>query len=119
MSEEEQPIPVEQGLTVEGASSLLVYLTRSLVRNGQSQVTVRHAPVRDQEFKLTVQVPAGELGKVVGRGGRTANAIRTVVGAFVQRGGLHPQIEFTDGRPGGRGRRGGPRREDRGGRRSG
>lgn len=116
---EEQPIPVEQGLAVEGASSLLVYLTRALVRNGQDQVTVRHTPVTGNEFKASVQVPAGELGKVVGKGGRTANAIRTVVGAFAQRSGLNPQIEFTDGRPNGRGRRGGPRREDRGGRRSG
>jgi predicted RNA-binding protein YlqC (UPF0109 family) len=114
---EEQPVPVEQGLTVEGASSLLVYLTRALVRTGQDQVTVRHTPVVGDELKMSVQVPAGELGKVVGKGGRTANAIRTVVGAFAQRGKLSTQIEFTDGRPGGRGRRG-PRREDRGGRRS-
>lgn len=109
----------------EYISSLVGYLSRSLVRGGQDQITVRHAEgAHEGEVKVTVTVPQGELGKVIGRGGRTATAIRTIVGAAAQRSGLSAQVEFSDGRPGGGrgrpsrggnngGRRGGPRRDDR------
>jgi predicted RNA-binding protein YlqC (UPF0109 family) len=110
----------------EYISSLVGYLSRSLVRNGQDQITVRHSSgAHEGEVKVSVTVPQGELGKVIGRGGRTATAIRTIVGAAAQRSGLSAQVEFSDGRPGGgrggrpsRGgnggnRRGGPRRDDR------
>ncbi|WP_276945291.1 KH domain-containing protein [Ferrimicrobium acidiphilum] len=109
----------------EHISSLVGYLSRSLVRGGKDQITVRHATgAHDGEIKVTVTVPQGELGKVIGRGGRTATAIRTIVGAAAQRSGLSAQVEFSDGRPGGGrgrpsrggnggGRRGGPRRDDR------
>ncbi|WP_298211146.1 KH domain-containing protein [Ferrimicrobium sp.] len=109
----------------EYISSLVGYLSRSLVRGGQDQITVRHTEgAHEGEVKVTVTVPQGELGKVIGRGGRTATAIRTIVGAAAQRSGLSAQVEFSDGRPGGGrgrpsrggnsgGRRGGPRRDDR------
>ncbi len=121
----EEPVAPSAGLTAERASSLLVFVTRSLVRDGKDQVTVRHNPPADSSFQLTVTVPPGELGKVIGRGGRTANSIRTLIGAMAARSGMTAQIEFTDGRrparsprPGNSGpRRGGGRRDDRGGRR--
>ncbi len=121
----EEPVNPAAGLAVERASSLLVFVTRSLVRDGKEQVTVRHNPPSDSTIQLTVTVPPGELGKVIGRGGRTANSIRTLVGAMAARSGMNTQIEFTDGRRPARSprsghsgpRRGGGRRDDRGGRR--
>ncbi|MHB8190516.1 MAG: KH domain-containing protein [Ferrimicrobium sp.] len=101
----------------ERLSSLLTYLTRKLVRD-EGQVVVRSAQNAHGELQMTVTVPPGELGKVIGRGGRTANSIRTVVAAMAIRSGVSTQVEFTDGKKGPRsprpgGNRSGPRREGR------
>ncbi|HTG48432.1 MAG TPA: KH domain-containing protein [Actinomycetota bacterium] len=44
----------------------------------------------------TVQVGPGELGKVIGRGGRTAKAIRTVVRAAATRQHVAVRVDFED-----------------------
>ena len=44
----------------------------------------------------TVQVGSGELGKVIGRGGRTAKAIRTVVRAAATRQHVSVRVDFED-----------------------
>ena len=43
-----------------------------------------------------VTVGPGELGKVIGRGGRTAKAIRTVVRAAASRQRLAVRVDFED-----------------------
>lgn len=43
---------------------------------------------------LEVRVHPEDLGKVIGRGGRTATAFRTVISALAGRG--RPQIDFVD-----------------------
>jgi len=43
-----------------------------------------------------VTVAPGELGKVIGRGGRTAKAIRTVVRAAASRQNLAARVDFED-----------------------
>ncbi|HJX07706.1 MAG TPA: KH domain-containing protein [Actinomycetota bacterium] len=43
-----------------------------------------------------VTVGPGELGKVIGRGGRTAKAIRTVVRAAASRQRLSARVDFED-----------------------
>ncbi len=43
---------------------------------------------------LQVQVHPDDLGKVIGRRGRTANALRTVVGAVSDRGAV--RVDFVD-----------------------
>ncbi|MGZ4499752.1 MAG: KH domain-containing protein, partial [Nocardioidaceae bacterium] len=54
--------------------------------------------VRDKQLRrgsvLEVRVHPEDLGKVIGRGGRTATALRTVVGALAGRGGA--RIDFVD-----------------------
>ena len=54
--------------------------------------------VRDRTLRrgrvLEVRVHPDDLGKVIGRGGRTARALRTVVGAVA--GGRGPRIDFLD-----------------------
>ena len=43
-----------------------------------------------------VRVADGELGKLIGRGGRTAKAIRTVVRAAASRQDLSTRVDFED-----------------------
>ena len=43
---------------------------------------------------LEVRVHPDDLGKVIGRGGRTATAFRTVVSALAGRGGA--RVDFVD-----------------------
>ncbi len=54
--------------------------------------------VREKQLRrgplLEVRVHPDDLGKVIGRGGRTATAIRTVLGALAGRGGV--RVDFVD-----------------------
>ena len=56
-------------------------------------VTVRAKQTRRGEL-FEVRVNPDDLGKVIGRAGRTATAIRTVVSALAGRGGA--RIDFVD-----------------------
>jgi uncharacterized protein len=54
--------------------------------------------VRDKELRrgsiLEVRVNPADPGKVIGRGGRTATAFRTVMSALAGRGGA--RVDFVD-----------------------
>ncbi len=54
--------------------------------------------VRDKQLRrgsiLEVRVHPEDLGKVIGRGGRTATAIRTVINALAGKGGA--RVDFVD-----------------------
>jgi uncharacterized protein len=50
----------------------------------------------DRGLLLRVRVGEGELGRVIGRGGRTAKAIRTVVRAAATKQGTHAAVDFDD-----------------------
>lgn len=54
--------------------------------------------VRDKELRrgsiLEVRVNPADLGKVIGRSGRTATAFRTVMSALAGRGGV--RVDFVD-----------------------
>lgn len=63
---------------------LLEYLARSLVEY-PDEVTVEQFDEDDGTLVLELSVGEDDYGKVIGRGGRTANALRTVVkGAAVK-----------------------------------
>jgi hypothetical protein len=59
---------------------LLEYLARSLV-DSPDEVTVESFEEDDGTLVLELSVAEDDYGKVIGRGGRTAQAIRTVVKA--------------------------------------
>ena len=59
---------------------LLVYLARSLVER-PDEVRVEEFEEDDGTLVLELSVADDDYGKVIGRGGRTAHAIRTVVKA--------------------------------------
>lgn len=48
---------------------------------------------------LELFMAPGELGRVIGRQGRTAAAVRTLVAVAAERQGKRAQVEFRDGHP--------------------
>ena len=73
-------------------SEALEHLVRGIVDNPDN-VTVRDKQLRRGSL-LEVRVHPEDLGKVIGRAGRTATAIRTVMGALAGRGGV--RVDFVD-----------------------
>ncbi len=73
----------------------LEHLVRGVVDN-PDDVTVRDKQLRRGSI-LEVRVHPDDLGKVIGRGGRTAKALRTVMTGVGGRG-LRVDVVDTDGR---------------------
>ncbi len=73
-------------------SEVVEHLVRGIVEH-PDDVDVRAKELRRGRL-FEVRVHPDDLGKVIGRGGRTATAIRTVVGALAGRGGA--RIDFVD-----------------------
>ena len=70
----------------------LEHLVRGVVDH-PDDVTVRDRQARHGSV-LEVRVNPEDLGKVIGRGGRTATAFRTVINALAGRGGA--RVDFVD-----------------------
>ena len=70
----------------------LEHLVRGIVDN-PDEVSVRDKQLRRGSV-LEVRVHPDDLGKVIGRGGRTATAFRTVVTALARKGGA--RVDFVD-----------------------
>jgi predicted RNA-binding protein YlqC (UPF0109 family) len=73
---------------------LVEFLCRELVEDSDAVAVSESFDERGPTF--TVTVAPGELGKVIGRGGRTAKAIRTVVRAAASRQDLSARVDFED-----------------------
>ena len=73
---------------------LVEFLCRELVDDPDA-VQVRES-ADDRGAVYEVHVAPGELGKVIGRGGRTAKAIRTVVRAAAGRQQMAARVDFED-----------------------
>jgi uncharacterized protein len=74
---------------------LLDYLARELVDDPDA---VRVEQIDDERgVLLTLRVAQEDMGKVIGRGGRTARAIRIVMKAAGMRAGIHHTgVEIAD-----------------------
>ncbi len=70
----------------------LEHLVRGIVNN-PDDVVVREKQLRRGPI-LEVRVNPEDLGKVIGRNGRTATALRTVISALGGRGGA--RVDFVD-----------------------
>lgn len=70
----------------------LEHLVKGIVEH-PDDVTVDERPARRGPSVLKVRVHPDDLGKVIGRAGRTANALRTVVSAL---GGKGVRVDFVD-----------------------
>jgi uncharacterized protein len=74
---------------------LLEFLTRSLVEH-PDQVQVTEAEEIDGEVVLEVEVADDDLGRVIGRGGRVANALRSVMKAAATREEKRVVVDILD-----------------------
>ena len=73
---------------------LLLYIARSLVQH-PDQVTVTEVENGD-ELTLERRVAPEDMGKVIGRQGRIAKEIRTVVRSYAQRTGAKVSVDIVD-----------------------
>jgi predicted RNA-binding protein YlqC (UPF0109 family) len=76
------------------AISVLDLLVTSLVDDPEA---VRIDPIEQRgTVRLEVRVGPDDMGRVIGKRGRVANAIRTVVRAAAVRDGVEVDVEFED-----------------------
>jgi uncharacterized protein len=75
-------------------SELLAYLARELVDDPEA-VRVEEEE-RDDVLVLVLRVASEDVGKVIGRNGRIARALRTLVRASSARDGRRVLVEIAD-----------------------
>ena len=73
---------------------LLLYMAKNLVDDPDA-VTVTEASGEDGKI-LELRVAPGDMGKVIGRQGRIAKEIRTIVKTVAQRTGEKVTVEIVD-----------------------
>ena len=73
---------------------LLLYMAKNLVDDPESVTVVESS---DDEGKvLELHVAPGDMGKVIGRQGRIAKELRTIVKTVAQRTGEKVTVEIVD-----------------------
>ena len=76
------------------AGAVLSHIVRSIVDDPEA-VTVDESSI-GHRTRLDVRVGPGDLGRVIGRRGRTAASVRTVTRAAAAKDGVEVDIEFLD-----------------------
>ena len=76
------------------AAAVLGHIVRSIVDDPDA-VTVEESSI-GHRVRLDVRVGPGDLGRVIGRRGRTAASVRTVTRAAAAKDGVEVDIEFLD-----------------------
>lgn len=84
-----------EGGAAPTAAAVLEYLVRNVVDDPDG-VQIRVDDSSSSRVRLDVEVADGDMGRVIGRRGRVANAIRTVVRAAAARDGVEVDVEFVD-----------------------
>jgi len=76
------------------AVAVCEFICRSIVSQ-PDEVSIEVDDARDR-IELVVTVGDGDTGRVIGRRGRTAQAIRAVVRAAAAKDGVEVDVEFSD-----------------------
>lgn len=71
----------------------LEYVARSLVDDPDAVVV--EVSEADDEVTLTLKVGEGDMGRIIGRDGRIANAIRSLLRVMGTRDGRHVELEIV------------------------
>lgn len=79
---------------VPTAVAVCEYVCKSIV--GDPDAVRVDVEGSDGRYELTVTVGDGDTGRVIGRRGRTAQAIRAVVRAAAAKDGAEVDVEFAD-----------------------
>jgi predicted RNA-binding protein YlqC (UPF0109 family) len=83
-----------EGAEGDDLRGLVEFLARELVEDEEAVVVTEEEDERGVLLRL--KVAPGDMGKVIGRGGRTARAIRQVVHAAAVRRGRRAHVEIVD-----------------------
>ncbi len=73
---------------------LLTYIARNLVDHPDAVVVTEHAG--ETETVLELRVAPDDMGKVIGRQGRIAKEIRTLVRSVAQKNGTKVTVDIVD-----------------------
>jgi predicted RNA-binding protein YlqC (UPF0109 family) len=73
--------------------AFLEYVARSLVDDPEAVVV--EMSEADDEVTLTLKVGEGDMGRIIGRDGRIANAIRSLLRVMGTRDGRHVELEIV------------------------
>jgi predicted RNA-binding protein YlqC (UPF0109 family) len=73
--------------------AFLEYVARSLVDDPDAVVV--EMTEADDEVTLTLKVGEGDMGRIIGRDGRIANAIRSLLRVMGARDGRHVELEIV------------------------
>ena len=76
------------------SKELLTYIARNLVDHPDAVHVTEHAG--DGETLLELRVDPEDMGKVIGRQGRIAKEIRTLIRSVAQRQGTRVSVEIVD-----------------------
>ena len=72
-----------------------MHLCQSVVAH-PDDVSIETTAKGDDVVRLDVTVNDDDMGRVIGRRGRVASAIRTVVGAAAAKDGVTTEVEFVE-----------------------
>ncbi len=79
------------------ATAVVEYLVRSLVDDPDAvQVRATERRRRGGGVLLEVRTGPGDMGRVIGKAGKTAQAIRSVVRAAATKDGVEVDVDFAD-----------------------
>jgi len=73
--------------------AFLEYVARSLVDDPDAVVV--EVSEEEDEVTLTLKVGEGDMGRIIGRDGRIANAIRSLLRVMGARDGRHVELEIV------------------------
>ncbi len=81
-------------MSAESAQAVCEYVVKQMVDDPDAVCV--EASTYDGTLRLDVTVGDGDMGRVIGRRGRVAGAIRTVVRAAGYEEGTSIEVEFVD-----------------------
>lgn len=77
------------------AEAVLLHLCQSVVSSAD-EVSIEASEVSEGRIRFDVSVNKDDMGRVIGRRGRVASAIRTVVSAAGAKDDVSTEVEFVD-----------------------
>jgi predicted RNA-binding protein YlqC (UPF0109 family) len=91
---DERDVNVDAVSKAVSATAALEFIAKSLA-DDPSSVAVEVSE-RQGKVVLSLSVGAGDMGRIIGRRGRTAQAIRALVGAAGARDGVTTSVDIVD-----------------------
>ena len=77
------------------AVAVMEYLARAVVEDADA-VRVEVTGLRGKRVRLSVFAAPNDFGRLIGRRGRVAAALRTVVGAAAAKDGFEAEVDFVE-----------------------